>query len=255
MWKSLDEIVNGHTTPLARLFDAIVIALIVLSLITFSLDTLPELNSTFRRSLAIAEMTIVLFFTIEYVLRILATPKPLSYIFSFYGLIDLLAILPFYLALSMDLSSIRSLRLMRLLRILKLTRYNAALNRMSQALMSARDELVIFMFVTVILLYLAAVGIYHFEHAAQPEHFQSIFDCLWWAVATLTTVGYGDIYPVTLGGRVFTFMILMIGLGIVAVPAGIVASSLAAMKKKDMVETELATVSARKQEPDIDVDR
>ncbi len=83
------------------------------------------------------------------------------------------------------------------------------------------------------MLYLSAVGIYHFEHAAQPEVFSSIFDCLWWAVATLTTVGYGDIYPITVGGRLFTFIILILGLGLVAVPTGIVASSLSSIKRKE----------------------
>lgn len=81
------------------------------------------------------------------------------------------------------------------------------------------------------LLYLSAIGIYHFEHAVQPDNYQSIFDCLWWAVATLTTVGYGDIYPVTLGGRLFTFIVLILGLGVVAIPTGIIASSLGAVRK------------------------
>jgi voltage-gated potassium channel len=97
----------------------------------------------------------------------------------------------------------------------------------------AKEELAIFTFASVLMIYLAAVGIYHFEHAAQPEVFKSIFDCLWWAVATLTTVGYGDVFPITLGGRLFTFFVLMIGLGLVAVPTGIVASSLAIVRKDD----------------------
>ena len=83
------------------------------------------------------------------------------------------------------------------------------------------------------LLYLSAVGIYHFEHAAQPENYTSLFDCLWWAVATLTTVGYGDIYPITTGGRLFTFLILMLGLGVVAVPTGVIASALSAVRKNE----------------------
>ncbi len=87
----------------------------------------------------------------------------------------------------------------------------------------AREEIVLFFFVTVVLLYLAAVGIYYFEHDAQPEAFSSIFHSLWWAVATLTTVGYGDVYPITVGGRIFTFAVLAIGLGVVSIPAGLVA--------------------------------
>ena len=94
----------------------------------------------------------------------------------------------------------------------------------------AKEELVIFTLASFVLLYLSAVGIYHFEHAAQPDVFRSIFDSLWWSVATLTTVGYGDIYPITLGGKMFTFCVLMIGLGLIAVPTGIVASALSAVR-------------------------
>ena len=103
----------------------------------------------------------------------------------------------------------------------------------TKAIFIAKEELIIFSAVTLMLLYLSAVGIYHFEHAAQPENFKSIFDSLWWAVATLTTVGYGDVYPITLGGRMFTFVILMLGLGVVAVPTGIIASALASVRKNE----------------------
>ena len=96
----------------------------------------------------------------------------------------------------------------------------------------AKEELVIFTIASFVLLFLAAVGIYHFENEAQPEVFRSIFDALWWAVATLTTVGYGDIYPITGGGRLFTFGILMVGLGMIAVPTGIIASSLSDVRRQ-----------------------
>jgi voltage-gated potassium channel len=104
------------------------------------------------------------------------------------------------------------------------------MNRFGKALNLAREEAVLFMLVTAILLFLSAVGIYYFEHQAQPDNFKSIPHSLWWAVATLTTVGYGDVYPITAGGRVFTFVILMIGLGIVAVPAGLVAAALSQIR-------------------------
>lgn len=130
----------------------------------------------------------------------------------------------------------RLIRLLRLLRILKLVRYNQALNRFSKAIYIAKEELAIFALASLVMLYLAAVGIYHFEHNAQPEVFRSIFDSLWWAVATLTTVGYGDIYPITTGGRLFTFLVLMLGLGLVAVPTGIIASSLSAVRRQQEVK-------------------
>ena len=110
--------------------------------------------------------------------------------------------------------------------MLKLFRYNKAIKRFNLAFKSIKEELIVFLFTTLFLLYIASVGMYYFENAAQPEKFSSILHSMWWAVATLTTVGYGDIYPITVGGKIFTFIILMLGLGIVAVPAGLIASAL-----------------------------
>ena len=196
------------------------------------METLPNLSADTRLFLKYSEIVVVVIFTCEYFIRILLSPKRLRFIFSFYGFVDLIAILPFYLAFAIDLRSFRLIRLLRLIRVLKVARYNSALQRFSKALFLAKEELAIFTGLSLILLYLSAVGIYHFEHAAQPEVFKSIFDSLWWSVATLTTVGYGDIYPITIGGRFFTFIILMIGLGLVAVPTGIVASALSAVRRQ-----------------------
>ncbi|MEZ6087850.1 MAG: potassium channel family protein [Pirellulaceae bacterium] len=120
-------------------------------------------------------------------------------------------------------------------RILKLTRYNRAMQRFHKAMLLAREEIVIYLCLTSMLLFIAAAGIYHFEHEAQPEQFSSIFASLWWALATLTTVGYGDVYPITIGGRCFTAIMLMLGLGIVAVPAGLVASTLATAREMELL--------------------
>ena len=135
--------------------------------------------------------------------------------------------LPFYIAPGADLRSVRVFRLLRLFRLLKLVRYSKAVRRFHIALNIAREELILFGTVSFIMLYLSAVGIYFFENEAQPMHFASVFHSLWWATTTLTTVGYGDVYPVTLGGRCFTFVVLLVGLGIISIPAGIVASALA----------------------------
>ena len=177
-------------------------------------------------------------FTIEYIVRIVASPRKRDYIFSFYGAIDLIAILPFYIALGVDLRAVRAFRLFRIIRILKLTRYSKAMERFSKALSYAKQEVVIFLIATVLILYLASVGMYYFENEAQPDAFQSMFDSLWWAVATLTTVGYGDIYPVTVGGKIFTFVILMCGLGIVAVPAGLISAALSKVRREEERERE-----------------
>jgi voltage-gated potassium channel len=175
-------------------------------------------------------------FTLEYLLRIYVADSKPRFIFSFFGIIDLLAIIPFYLSFGIDLRSLRALRFLRLFRILKLVRYNKAMNHFTSAIKSAKEEILLFVFITLILIYFSAVGIYYFENEAQPEHFTSIFDSLWWAIITLTTVGYGDVYPITVGGKVFTFFILMIGLGIVAIPTGIISSALT--KSIDTKETE-----------------
>ncbi|MDB2355710.1 MULTISPECIES: ion transporter [unclassified Pseudoalteromonas] len=214
------------------IFVWIITILILYSVFCFSLETLPNLSADTRLFLKYSEIVVVVIFTCEYFIRILLSPKRLRFIFSFYGLVDLIAILPFYLAFAIDLRSFRLIRLLRLIRVLKVARYNSALQRFSKALFLAKEELAIFTGLSLILLYLSAVGIYHFEHVAQPEVFKSIFDSLWWSVATLTTVGYGDIYPITIGGRFFTFIILMIGLGLVAVPTGIVASALSAARRQ-----------------------
>ncbi len=138
----------------------------------------------------------------------------------------MLAILPFYVASGIDLRSIRAFRFLRLFRAFKIVRYSKAIQRFHRAFIIAREELVLFIIVTLMLLYFAAVGIYYFENEAQPDKFASVFHSLWWSVATLTTVGYGDIYPVTVGGKIFTFVVLLIGLGIVSISAGLVASAL-----------------------------
>lgn len=212
-----------------RIFTFTIQSLIIISLITFSIDTLPNLSKSTKQFLGLIELFTVVLFTLEYLLRIYVSDKKLKFIFSFFGLVDLIAILPFYIASGFDL---RAVRIFRLLRILKLFKYNQAINRFQRALAIAKEELILFGFVATIMLYLAAVGIYFFENTAQPEQFKSVFHSLWWAVTTLTTVGYGDMYPITAGGKIFTFIILTIGLGIVAIPTGLIASALSQARKE-----------------------
>lgn len=183
--------------------------------------------------LEIFEIITVLIFTIEYLLRVFVADKKLKFIFSFYGLVDLIAILPFYIAVGLDLRSIRIFRLLRIIRMMKFTRYNDAINRLVEAFHSIKAELVVFVMITLCVLYVAALGIYYFENPAQPDKYVSVFHSLWWSVATLTTVGYGDVYPITLGGRIFTFVILMIGLGLISVPTGLIASALTKTLKSE----------------------
>jgi len=230
---NLKEIVEQADTKQGRIFDLTIQFLIIVSLISFSIETLPNLSKTMQSVLWYIELFTVSVFTIEYLLRLSVADRKLKFVFSFYGIIDLLAILPFYISSGIDLRSIRALRLFRLFRSLKLFRYSKAIQRFTQAFLMMKEELAIFLMSTTFLLYFSAVGIYYFENPAQPEQFKSIFHSLWWATATLTTVGYGDVYPVTTGGRIFTFFILIIGLGIVAVPAGLIASALTAAFEKE----------------------
>ena len=202
-------------------------------MITFSVETLPNLSSVSQYWLRVAETFTVTVFTIEYVLRVSLAEKKREFVFSFFGIIDLISILPFYISAGIDLRSIRAFRLLRLFRVLKLVRYSKAIQRFHRALLIAREELVLYFIVTLMLVYLSAVGIYYCESDAQPEKFQSVFHSLWWAVVTLTTVGYGDVYPVTVGGRIFTFLMLLVGLGIVSVPAGIVSSALQSARETE----------------------
>jgi len=219
----------------ASFFEKSIQVLILISIINFSVQTLPNLSVRLIKILNIVELFSILIFSLEYLLRLFTSPKPFRFFFSFFGLIDLIAILPFYVSLGMDLKSLRAVRLFRLLRLLKFLRYHDTLSNLKQSFDDVKRELFLFSFATVLLIYFSSVGIYFFENEAQPDAFSSIFAAMWWSVATLTTVGYGDIYPITAGGKIFSTFIVFIGLGLVAIPTGIVASSLtkALMKSKD----------------------
>ena len=228
---------DGTDPVLGRSVAFFLQALIVLSVISLTLETMPDLPGWLRDFLRWEEYVIVAIFTVEYALRVWSAPRPMGYVFSFWGLIDLVAILPTLVLAGTDMRSLRIFRMLRLLRLLKLMRYARAMDRLGDAMRSAREELVLFLILSGMTLYLCAAGIYFFEHEAQPEQFASIPHSLWWAVATLTTVGYGDVYPITAGGKIFTALVLFVGLGIVALPIGVIATALsdpaATEEKKD----------------------
>jgi len=226
MKERIRKIVEDNSSRKGKLFDYFIQVLILLSLVAFAISTLPNNTKETIRLLNVFEITCVAIFTIEYALRVFVAEKPLKYIFSFYGIIDFLAIFPFYLRSVYDLRALRAFRVFRIFRTLKLIRYNKALNRFHIAAGIVKEEIVLFLIITAIFIFLASTGIYYFENAAQPEIFTSVIHSGWWAVVTLTTVGYGDVYPITVGGKIFTFFILIIGVGIVTIPAGLVASAL-----------------------------
>ena len=197
--------------------------LIVASAIAIALETEPATPPQLHRILAWLEIVVIGVFAAEYTLRLLSTPHPLRYAMSFWGIVDLMAFLPAVVLLAPEWQVVRALRLVRLL---KLFRASSSLDRLVEAMRQVRGELFAFGVIAALMLYVSAVGIYLFEHEAQPEVFSSILTSLWWAVASFTTVGYGDMVPVTLGGRLFTTFVLFIGLGIIAVPAAIVTTAL-----------------------------
>lgn len=231
--ETIRRLINNTDHLSGKAFAFTIQFLIILSLVTFSIDTLPDLSSTTKEALYLIEVVTVAIFTLEYFLRIMVAEKKIRFIFSFYGLVDLAAILPFYFSPGLDLRAIRIVRLLRLVRILKLFRYSQAIKRFHRAFLIAREELILFGFVAIITLFLSAVGIYYLENESQPEQFKSVFHCLWWAVTTLTTVGYGDMFPITIGGKLFTFLVLMVGISIVAVPTGLIASALSQAREEE----------------------
>lgn len=225
MRETLSEWLDGDGKG-ARALALVIYALIIVSAFVISIETLPDLSPTVTATLRTVEVALLLAFAVEYIARLVAAEKWWRFAFSFWGIVDLLAILPGLVLLAPDWTALRTLRLLRVLRLLKLFRADQAMARLTRAVYGVRAELAVFGFLALVVLYLAAVGIYHFEKSAQPEVFSSIPASLWWATATLTTVGYGDVFPVTTGGRVFTAAILMVGLGVVAVPAGLITSAL-----------------------------
>lgn len=198
---------------------------VLYSIVTFTLETEPQLTGL--EFFYYSEVAVTLFFAGEYLLRIALAEDRWGYIKSFFGVVDFMATAPMILTFGLvDLRFARIIRLLRLLRLLKFIRYSRSSTLLIRAVQSVRGELMVFMFCILGIVYSAAVGIYFFEAEAQPEHFGSITRSMWWSVVTLTTVGYGDVTPITAAGKMFTVIILMLGLGVVAIPSGLIASAM-----------------------------
>lgn len=219
----------------SRLVDLFLIVLICLNVLAVVMDSVTSFSQRYRSHLDLFELFSVTVFTIEYLLRVWSAidlePHPsrhpfwsrLRYMCSPMALIDLLAILPFYLMVFINVD-LRFLRVVRILRVFKLTRYSGAMSAILNVLQEESSSFLAAFFVLFILLILTSSGIYLLEQDVQPQAFGSIPDAMWWAMATLTTVGYGDVTPITAGGKFFGGCITIIGMGMVALPAGILAS-------------------------------
>jgi voltage-gated potassium channel len=212
-------------------FDKLITISILIAIIHLTLETEIAIYESYTVIFEATEMILTAIFTFEYAARILTYSKKyygksfLQFIFSFDLLIDLLALLPFYLTLlPIDLRYLRIFRLFRLARIFKLTRYNKAIQTVKIVLSVKKEILTISFILIFIVLYLVSALMYYVENSAQPDVFSSIPKTMWWGVATLTTVGYGDIYPITALGRFLGGVIAILGIGIFAIPTGIIAS-------------------------------
>lgn len=251
-WKEhVETALNGRHAGLGHYIELFLSGVIIYSTIEMGLVTLPDLPLWMREFFLASDIVIIAIFTLEYVLRLLTAPNKAAYAFGFYGIVDILSIAPFYLALiflgfGFDLRALRALRLLRLARLFKLTRYTTAIDRMAAAWRAVKQEIIAFSITAVIVLYVCALVIYQCEHDAQPKAFASVFDAMWWAAVTLTTVGYGDIYPITPLGRLFTVFILFVALGIIAVPTGLVASAMMAIRNTEHQGEKLADAVAEK---------
>lgn len=220
-----------------RWFDGFIVSLIVLSIIAIILESHESINQKFSYPFRIFEIFTIFIFTIEYLLRVWTADLKytdegkvsarIKFIFSAYGLIDLLAILPFFLpfVFKFDLRFIRILRVFRLLRVFKLNRYTKALQLVGSVCNEKRSELAVTAFVTIVLILLSSTVMYHVENEVQPHKFPNIVSTFWWSVATLTTIGYGDVVPITAWGRLISGIIALLGIGLVAMPTGIISAA------------------------------
>ncbi len=214
--------------------DLTIMILIVLSVIDIILESEEAIKTEFGVYFTVFEICTVIVFSVEYLLRLwtcVEDPKysgilgRLRYMTSFMALIDLLAIAPFYLPfIGVDLRMLRSLRLFRVFRLFKMARYTSAFEMIKKVLVNKKEELIITMIFILIALVVISTLMFYFEREAQPEQFSSIAKSLWWGVVTLTTVGYGDVYPVTVGGKILNGIVTLLGIGLIALPSGILAS-------------------------------
>jgi voltage-gated potassium channel len=219
-----------------RGFNAFIIVLIILNVFAVMLETVPSIYGAHKEFFAYFDTASVIIFTLEYVMRVWSCNHEakyshslhgrIRYIFSFGALIDLLAILPFYAHIFMgfDLRVLRILRLLRFLRLFRLTSYMKATRMVINVFKSTKNELLLSLVLTLFLIVISSCLVYFCEHLAQPEKFTSIPGTMWWSVVTLTTVGYGDMYPVTTLGRMLTSIILLAGVALFALPAGIITA-------------------------------
>ena len=236
-WKSkLHEIIYEADTPYGKLFDIVLLITILLSVLFVALESVASIDIVYHKYLNWAEWLITIFFTLEYFFRIISITKPIKYIFSFYGIIDLISALPKYLSLIIlgthSLVALKALRLLRIFRILKLTKYVGESNILAKALRASRTKIFVFIFSVFILCIIFGSLMYLIED--NSSGFTSIPRSIYWCIVTMTTVGYGDIAPQTPLGQLVASLIMIMGYGIIAVPTGIITAEMSKQKPIDI---------------------
>lgn len=237
-WKEkLHEVIYEADTPAGKLFDIVLLIVIIVSIIFVMLESVEWIDNKYHSLLNIAEWVITILFTLEYIARIVSVKNPRKYIFSFYGIIDLLSTIPKYLSLFLigthHLVALRALRLLRVFRILKLARYIGESTNFVRALKSSRAKIAVFLSFVIILCVILGTVMYLVE-SEEGSGFTSIPRSVYWAIVTLTTVGYGDIAPATPLGQLIASLIMIMGYGIIAVPTGIVSSEMTKVNKHEV---------------------
>ncbi|MEM6514827.1 MAG: ion transporter [Bacteroidota bacterium] len=234
-WRSrLHEIIYEADTPTGKVFDIVLLIIILLSILFVMLESITSIDAKYHMELYIAEWVVTILFTLEYITRIIVVRKPWRYVTSFYGIIDLLATIPMYLSFfivgSNAFVAFRALRLLRVFRVLKLARYLSASAHLSKALKASRAKILVFLFAVLVLSVIFGTLMYIVE--GEESGFTSIPTSVYWCIVTLTTVGFGDIAPVTPVGQLIATLIMITGYGIIAVPTGIVSAEYTAQSQK-----------------------
>lgn len=238
--QKLHEIIYEADTKAGKIFDVVLIFTILASIVFVMLESVESIDSKYHVFLNVAEWVITILFTLEYIARIITIKKPSTYIFSFYGIIDFLATIPKYLSFilvgSHALVALRALRLLRVFRILKLSRYVGASTNLARALKLSRVRIFVFLFAVFVITIILGTVMYLIEG---PENgFTSIPTSVYWAIVTLTTVGYGDIAPHTPFGQFLASIVMILGYGIIAVPTAIVTSEVTRTKRPKNLNTQ-----------------
>jgi len=241
--QKLHEVIYEADTPAGKLFDVILLIIIVASIILVMLESVESVNQSYGDIFNILEWIITILFTAEYIARLICVRRPLEYVFSFYGVIDLISIIPKYLSLFLGgtqaFIALRSLRLLRVFRVLKLTRYIGESQNLVAALKASRRKISVFLFAISIICLILGTVMYIVE---SPEAgFTSIPKSIYWAIVTLTTVGYGDIAPQTVLGQSIASAIMILGYAIIAIPTGIVTAEITKQGTKDYNNTQACT--------------